>query len=106
MSKIYRHGDLLIIATDSIPKGLKQKENTVLLEGETTGHMHALDKAKVFLNSVAPSRDTDYLIGYFETEEGAALTHQEHETIALPPGAYKFYHQREFDEQEERAVID
>lgn len=106
MQKIYRHGDLLVVATDSVPQGLKRKESTVLLEGETTGHMHQLDRAVVFLNNEAPSRSNDYLIGYFKTKEGALLTHQEHETIEIPAGTYKFYAQREYDEQEERQVID
>lgn len=104
---IYRHGDILIVATDQIPEGLKIKQDNVLLEGETTGHMHRLnEKAKVWNTLVAPSRDNDYLIGYFQTEEGALLTHQEHQTIELPKGTYKFYAQREYDEQEERQVID
>lgn len=105
--KAYRHGDLLIISTKNIPKTAKKTENRVLLEGETTGHMHQLnDKATVYKQSDIPSKDNDYLIGYFETEEGALLTHQEHEVIELPKGIYRFHHQREYDEQEERAVID
>jgi len=102
----WRHGDLLIEKTSEIPKGLKQKENNILLEGETTGHMHTLNRAEIFLAPLPPSKDTDYLAGYFSTKEGALLTHQEHETIEIPAGTYKFYHQREYDEQEERVVID
>lgn len=104
--KCYRHGDLLLVPTDQIPEGLKIKENNVLLEGETTGHMHSISSAKVFVAPTVPSKDTDYLAGYLKTEEGALLTHQEHETIEIPKGVYKFYRQREYDEQEERAVID
>lgn len=104
--KAYRHGDLLIIPINKIPKNLKEKGDGILLEGETTGHIHTLSNAKVWNAVETPSRDNNYLIGYFKTEEGALLTHQEHETIELPKGAYQFFAQREYDEQEERRVID
>ena len=102
----YRHGDVLIESVEKMPDNLLPKKDCVLLEGETTGHMHTLTKAKVFTTVEKPSVTNDYLIGYFETEEGALLTHQEHQTIELPKGIYKFYAQREWDEQEERQVRD
>lgn len=101
---IYRHGDVLIVKVDSIPEGLQKKDNLVLLEGEASGHFHTLSKGEVW--TTIPTKDNNYLLGYFKTEEGALLTHQEHQAIEIPAGIYKFYSQREYDEQEERRVID
>ena len=99
-----RQGDLLIERVDSIPKNLTAKKNTVLLEGETIGHFHKLEKAKVYEVSESSEK---YLLGYFEVEEEeTALVHPEHNPIKFKKGIYRFYAQREYDEQEERRVID
>jgi hypothetical protein len=99
-----RHGDLLIIQVDSIPDGLPKKENTILLEGESTNHFHRLRGGTVYAER--PTRDNNYLLGFFELEKDTELTHEEHKTIVLNPGKYKFLSQREWDELEERRVID
>lgn len=104
MKKVFRHGDVLIEKVSFIPKGLKKKKDLILLEGEASGHFHVLSKGDVF--EVTPTKDNNYLLGYFKTEDGTLLTHQEHETIEIPAGIYKFYAQREYDEIEERRVID
>jgi len=105
MKKVFRHGDVLVERVDSIPEGLVKEEDTILLEGEASGHFHVLSKgSEVF--KVLPTKDNNYLLGYFKTEEGALLTHNEHQTIEIPAGTYKFYAQREYDEQEERQVRD
>lgn len=106
MGQYYRHGDLLIQSIEEIPSGLQEKKDLVLLEGETTGHMHTLNKGIVYLPVEAPSLNNDFLAGFIELKEDATLTHQEHEAIVLAPGKYKFYQQREYDEQEDRAVVD
>lgn len=106
MSKItaYRHGDLMVVPVQSIPKGLFLKKNTELLEGEVTGHVHRLHAGKVW--SIEPTEENNFLLGYFELAETTPLTHEEHETIELPPGKYKFMAQREYDPQEIHQVAD
>ncbi len=105
--EIYRHGDLLIIKDKQIKKinHKKVKEN-FLLEGEVTGHAHRINGAEIFKSIVEANKDNDYYLGFFDIKKEGALTHEEHKTIILTPGTYKFYQQREYDEQEERAVID
>jgi len=100
----YRHGDLLLIPVDSIPEGLPKKDNTELLEGEISGHVHRLNGGTVYAET--PTIANDFLLGFFEIPTETEVTHEEHETIVLPPGKYKFYSQREYDPQENRRVID
>ena len=40
------------------------------------------------------------------TGEAAAVTHDEHATIMLPPGAYRVIRQREYAPEEVRYVAD
>ena len=107
MQTIFRHGDCLIMKVDEIPtKGLIKKNNTVLLEGETTGHMHRLNSGSVMLCEEEPTALNDYRMGYFELDKEANLTHEEHNTITLNPGKYTWFCQREYDSLEEGKVID
>lgn len=102
--KIYRHGDLLIMPVELIPKGLSPKKDTVLLEGEASNHFHRLGGGTVFKEE--PRINNNFLLGYFEIPTETPLTHEEHKTIILPPGKYKFMSQREYDPQANRRVID
>jgi hypothetical protein len=101
-----RHGDLLIEKVDSIPKGLQKKENNIILEGEASNHFHRTSTGTLLLPNEAPAVDNNWTLAFLEVETPAEITHEEHKTIILEPGKYKFYRQREWDEQEERAVID
>jgi hypothetical protein len=99
-----RNGDLLIVQVDSIPKGLTQKKDTILLEGEATNHFHRLSGGTVF--SEIPTLENNWSLGFFDLETETELTHEEHKTIKLKPGKYHFYSQREYDPQMERRVLD
>ena len=104
MSTYFRHGDLLLYPVDSIPEGLPVKKDTVLLEGEVTNHFHRLNGGTVFAEK--PTQENTYLLGYFELEKDTNLTHEEHGTIVLTPGKYKFLAQREYDSVAEHQVRD
>lgn len=86
---MYRQGDVLIVAVDSIPAAVtavkRTKRGVVLAEGEVTGHAHRI-----------PSRSAKL----FRTEEDARfmrvmgpapvrLEHEEHKTVEIPPGQYR-----------------
>lgn len=45
MNKQYRHGDILLIKINELPKDIKfkNKKNKVILKGEVTGHTHRLE---------------------------------------------------------------
>lgn len=101
---LIRHGDLIVKAVDTIPEGLPLKDNTVLLDGELTGHRHALSGGTVYTTEA--THENDYLLGYFRVDKPTPLTHPEHKTIEIPAGNYKFLRQVEFDPQQERQVKD
>lgn len=104
MKNFYRHGDVLIERVDTVPDGLQKKKDTILLEGEASGHFHRLHGGVVFAEK--PTQENNYNLGYFNLEADTELTHEEHGTIVLSPGKYKFYSQREYDPVQEHRVID
>lgn len=98
---IYRHGDLLIKPATK-REGAKKSEGKIdLALGEATGHHHQLQKTALFLGE--PGK-----IDYFEIEEPTNLTHQEHVTLTILPGAYEIVMEREYDyfENEMKKVVD
>jgi hypothetical protein len=105
---IYRQGDVLIRKVPSLPKGstaVVNADRVVLAHGEVTGHAHA----------IAPGLATEFTMLDAErvtrrfleiTSDKAAVTHEEHATIPLPPGFYEITIQREYDPVEVRQVAD
>ncbi len=94
--KMYRHGDLLMVAVDRIPATCREIDRDILAEGEVTGHAHRIHGATV----LEDGEDLTYLR---ITDEGAIVTHEEHGPLSLPPGYYRVVHQREYDPYEEAA---
>jgi hypothetical protein len=88
----------MIVATSSIPAAAKTevpRDNgrIVLAYGEVTGHAHAIhDSGAVLL--AAPDTEDRFL--RIMDASGVSLTHEEHATIALPPGDYIVRRQREY----------
>ncbi|HEX4521062.1 MAG TPA: hypothetical protein VH063_15885 [Gaiellaceae bacterium] len=109
MNKLYRQGDVLIIPVASIPHATDavKRENglVILAHGEITGHHHAIADQKVEL---VTSQEADELRTWLSitTDEPVALTHQEHDTIMLPPGSYEVRRQREYAPDAPRNVQD
>lgn len=103
-----RQGDVLIERVAALPanrKKLKRESGRVVLaHGEVTGHHHSVADEHVDLFETADEAGVTYL----EVREAmAALTHQEHATIELPPGNYRVTRQREYVAPEiERKVSD
>lgn len=94
-----RHGDLLIRKIDSLPKGVRSQKGKILAKGETTGHAHTIEDAKLYGKQGTL---------YFKVEESkvATLTHQEHDTLTFDPGIYEVIRQREYDGENIRRVVD
>lgn len=80
----------------------KKLRHNRLAEGEATGHSHRAIGADVALYETAP--ETIRL----SAPSGCEVVHEEHKTIALPPGDYDRIVVREFDHfaEESRRVID
>lgn len=102
-----RQGDVLVIRVDQLPRGLEPIERgpkgVVLAEGEKTGHAHAISKP-----NAAMFRDPKLAAIFLHVtgDEPALLEHEEHSTIALPPGNYQVVRQREYSPEAIRQVSD
>jgi hypothetical protein len=89
---LWRQGDIYIESAPSIPDGAIERHNTVLANGELTGHQHRIkdfrsavvfeDRGRLFLNVLA---------------DNAQIVHEEHGTIHLKRGIYRVWRQREYD---------
>jgi len=85
----------------AIPQGAKRKANNHLAEGEATGHFHAATAPDVQLY--------EYEGGLMlAAPSGTEVTHQEHNTVLVPPGNYDRTIVREYDHfaEEARDVVD
>lgn len=108
IKKHYRHGDVILKSIKTIPTQAKRVEGeTVLAEGEVTGHAHRMDAAQAarfVLNERA------YL--KILTEEPAALTHEEHSRAEISAlnyektPCYEIVIQRDYDPEGDVKVTD
>ena len=88
---MYRQGDILLAACDTLPGTVQKQSDRVLAEGEATGHTHqVMDEAFVWV-------DTDGT-KYVEVHGiQARLVHEEHRSITLPgPAVYRVIRQRQY----------
>lgn len=106
--KVYRQGDVCLIAVDSIPADVKPEPETgkkvILALGEATGHHHRfefMDKTDgvKLLKSGSGSR-------YLDMALAAPLLHEEHSTVNLPAGKYLLPQQVEYSPAALRNVAD
>lgn len=82
-----RQGDVLSIKIDKLPENVKQTKKCTLAFGEKTGHHHTIESGAV---GYADPNDAEGLAEFMTvTEDGAALGHQEHDTINFPAGTYQ-----------------
>ncbi len=111
---IVRQGDVLVARIDALPANLKpiprEAGRIVLAHGEVTGHAHAVfEPHATHFSAPDESASAPALaaVTYLEVKEAmAALTHEEHATIQLPPGTYKVVRQREYSPAALRNVAD
>jgi len=103
-SKIWRQGDVVIIAMAKLPDGVEQKADNVLAEGEATGHAHRIKDPSTAKLFVAPQG----LLFVNVNAPTATITHEEHADITLPRGVFEIKIQREYDwfNEEVRSVVD
>jgi hypothetical protein len=98
---LWRHGDVLIAATGSIPQEARRRPTSVLVWGELTGHSHRIaapETAELWEHG-----ETLYLNVLAGT---ATVIHEEHKPITLPRGFYRVWTQREYAPRAIRRVVD
>jgi hypothetical protein len=104
---MYRQGDVLVVAVERIPRWAKavhrDRGRVVLAYGEATGHAHAIADSGA---SLLEHQADQYL--RVTADRGVSLTHEEHQTITLPPGDYRVVRQREYEPEARRVrfVVD
>lgn len=108
--KNYRQGDVLIFGipkdrlTRDFPKGwqkrMRPKKDSIIIEGEVTGHMHEVINGKIY---ESPDKKGKMIL---EAGEGCKVIHPEHGPVPMPKGVYDIDIQREFDGKDARKVKD
>jgi hypothetical protein len=96
--RMARQGDLLFLAIDDLPKGLKLQDDNVIVRGEATGHAHRLQVGQVY-------RDVQGM-QFLKVQTPTQVVHEEHHPISLEPGYYQVVHQREYTPDASRIVRD
>jgi hypothetical protein len=99
---LYRHGDILVAAEDSLPPTAKPLHHLVLAEGELTGHSHRVAERGAAVLYRTPQQQMFLQV----TADHATLVHQEHGPIVLTQGIYRVWRQREYSPREIRDVRD
>ena len=108
MNEIYRQGDVLLQRVKALPKGERRlvpsySGRLILAYGEVTGHSHAV---------LTPNREAemvemiDAVERYLTVHRATTVVHEEHGEVALDPGVYRVWTQREYSPQEIRRVSD
>ncbi|HET6249764.1 MAG TPA: hypothetical protein VFE47_18890 [Tepidisphaeraceae bacterium] len=98
---MFRHGDVIIVPTDSIPAQAIPRPAAILARGEATGHSHRIE------NPRSVELFDHEGMGYMRvTAPMARLVHDEHHPIELQHGTYRFWMQREYSPKEIRRIVD
>ena len=93
MTKMYRQGDVLLVAVAEAPEGVRQpgeQGRLILAHGEVTGHHHSVAMADAEL------LDAGAKGVFLRIMSATPLVHQEHGAIILPAGDYRIVRQREY----------
>lgn len=98
---MWRQGDVLMAAVDSIPGGATKRPDCILAEGELTGHSH-----RVELPAAVELLEHQGNLYLRVCGAQARVIHQEHGPITLPQGQYRVWKQREYTPQSIRPVRD
>jgi hypothetical protein len=97
---LYRHGDVLLQRAANLPGGAEPIPGHILVRGELSGHAHRLE------NPAAGALFRVKAECFLQVYTATRLVHEEHGPIALEPGIYRFWQQREYSPREIRTVVD
>jgi len=98
--KLWRQGDVFVMAVDELPSGHREPHGIVLAKGEITGHAHRLEGGQTTAFRIQGQLYVEV------TGEAATLMHDEHRPITIPRGTYEIRIQREYAPAEIRRVVD
>jgi hypothetical protein len=98
----FRQGEVLIFGIQKankkriIESGFVPKADSVIIEGEISGHKHEIVNGKLY------EKDKKIIL---EANKGCLLKHPEHQPINIPEGTYEIAIQVEYDEKEHKAKV-
>lgn len=95
-----RQGDLLFLRIPSIPANATVVQDGVIAKGEASGHAHRLQAGSGRLLLMAMG------LMYIRAKHEAEITHEEHNTVTLPPGDWRVVRQSEYEPNGWRRVAD
>jgi hypothetical protein len=98
---MWRHGDVLIAASNGVPAGARRRPGAVLAYGEITGHSHRFQ-----VPEAVELWEHDGILFVDVLAESATIVHEEHGPISIPRGVYRAWMQREYTPQAIRRVAD
>lgn len=91
--KAYRHGEVLLVKVEKLPKGLESSKEKVFMVG-SHGNNHAIDNGKIYFK-----KEDEFVFGYLEAKN-TNLLHPEHKDKSggakIEDGFYKLIKQQEF----------
>lgn len=106
MKNAIRHGDLLLVEINKLPKGLKEATTDTLLIG-SGGNAHTFNNG-----TFHQTEGDDFIIGYLKAKD-TTLFHKEHgegtgslKEAKIPDGLYELRRQVEFTNEGMKPVID
>lgn len=94
---LYRQGDVFIESMPTIPHEAIRQPDLVLAEGDATGHRHRIEDGGTAVLLALGDRTFLEVVS-----DEATLVHDEHDTIVLPRGTYRYWRQREYDPRRAR----
>ncbi len=114
MTEIFAQGDLLLERVPDVAPSGTIEENTqgaalVLLEGEATGHRHAIADPVTMFRDMALATDipAGLYVGHVKVGSAyARVTHEEHAPLTLTRGTYRVRRQRELGPGDARVLAD
>ncbi len=94
-----RQGDVLLVPVKKLPDGLKEvgrdrHGRLIVAEGEATGHAHCITDR--FADLFVPQDLEEMSDRFLVVSETVGLTHDEHDTLTVPPGIYRLPAQRQY----------
>ena len=97
--RLIQQGDVLLHEVEALPADAKKakrgKRGWVLADGEATGHAHVTRTAGCAILECADGRR------FLDVKKNAAVVHEEHKTVTVPPGLFEIRRVQEFDPFEE-----
>lgn len=111
MKIAYRHGDVLLFKVEERPRLGNRISSGVLAYGEVTGHSHCIIGDYELFDAVLGGQEEFDKNGartamLLHVKTSAALTHEEHHAIGLPPGDYIVMTEAEYEPSGWRNVQD